>query len=119
VRAMRVQVLPDRAAVAGDCGVVAPCWVSIFPSSGVDAPARTTLPAAFAAVRNGAGQVLVVRRVDGGNRDLPRRPDRGGRDGRAGGDPRGRKESGVRIALAGLSGDRYLSARSRASGRSE
>ena len=71
VRAMRVQVLPDRAAVAGDCGVVAPCWVSIFPSSGVDAPARTTLPAAFAAVRNGAGQVLVVRRFDGGNWDLP------------------------------------------------
>jgi hypothetical protein len=119
VRAMRVQVLPDRAAVAGDCGVVAPCWVSIFPSSGVDAPARTTLPAAFAAVRNGAGQVLVVRRVDGGNWDLP-----GGQIevGETAGQAVIRevaKEPGVRIALAGLSGDRYISARSRASGRSE
>jgi 8-oxo-dGTP pyrophosphatase MutT (NUDIX family) len=89
------------------------------PAPASTPPARTTLSTAFAAVRNGAGQVLVVRRFDGGNWDLP-----GGRIevGETAGQAVIRevaKESGVRIALAGLSGDRYLSARSRASGRSE
>jgi 8-oxo-dGTP diphosphatase len=67
----------------------------------------------------GSEKQIVVRRLDGGNWDLP-----GGRIevGETAGQAVIRevaKESGVRIALAGLSGDRYLSARSRASGRSE
>jgi 8-oxo-dGTP pyrophosphatase MutT (NUDIX family) len=37
-----------------------------------DAPrAHGLLPAAFATVRNPAGQVLMVRRIDDGNRELP------------------------------------------------
>ena len=34
-------------------------------------PAQDVLPAAFAAVRNSAGEILLVRRVDDGNWELP------------------------------------------------
>jgi len=100
-----VQVLPDRAAAAGDPGVVASVLGLDLLQLRRRRP-RTTLPTAFAAVRNAAGQVLVVRRIDGGNWDLP-----GGQIevGETAGQAVIRevaKESGVRIALAGLSDDR-------------
>ena len=66
--------------------------------------ARDVLVAAFAAIRNAAGEVLVVRRIDDGNWELP-----GGRI--EVGDPavqavirEAAEESGVTIALTGLSG---------------
>jgi 8-oxo-dGTP pyrophosphatase MutT (NUDIX family) len=70
-----------------------------------DAPrAHGLLPAAFATVRNPAGQVLMVRRIDDGNWELP-----GGRVevGETVAEAVIREvaeESGVDIALTGLSG---------------
>jgi mutator protein MutT len=66
--------------------------------------AHDVLPAAFAAVRNVAGEVLVVRRIDDGNWELP-----GGRIdvGESAAQAVIREvaeESGVTIALIGLSG---------------
>lgn len=66
--------------------------------------AHDLLPAAFAAVRNAAGQVLLVRRIDDGNWELP-----GGRIevGETAGQAVIREvaeESGVAIVLATLSG---------------
>ena len=66
--------------------------------------AHDVLPAAFAAVRNGAGEVLMVRRIDDGYWELP-----GGRVevGETVGQALVREvaeESGVMIALTGLSG---------------
>ena len=66
--------------------------------------AHDVLPAAFAAVRNVAGEVLVVRRIDDGNWELP-----GGRIdvGESAAQAVIREvaeESGVTIALLGLSG---------------
>ena len=66
--------------------------------------AHDVLPAAFAAVRNDAGEVLLVRRIDDGFWELP-----GGRVevGESAADAVIREvaeESGVTIALTGLSG---------------
>ena len=66
--------------------------------------AHDVLPAAFAAVRNVAGEVLVVRRIDDGNWELP-----GGRIdvGESAAQAVIREvaeESGVTITLTGLSG---------------
>ena len=66
--------------------------------------AHDVLPAAFAAVRNGAGEVLLVRRIDDGYWELP-----GGRIdvGESAAQAVIREvaeESGVTIALTGLSG---------------
>lgn len=66
--------------------------------------AHDVLPAAFAAVRNGAGALLLVRRIDDGNWELP-----GGRVevGETVGEALVREvaeESGVTIVLTGLSG---------------
>ena len=66
--------------------------------------AQDVLPAAFAAVRNATRQVLLVRRIDDGNWELP-----GGRieAGETAGDAVTREvaqESGVAIVLTGLSG---------------
>ena len=66
--------------------------------------AQDVLPAAFAAVRNAADQVLLVRRIDDGNWELP-----GGRIevGETAADAVTREvaaESGVAIVLTGLSG---------------
>jgi ADP-ribose pyrophosphatase YjhB (NUDIX family) len=62
------------------------------------------LPAAFAAVRNSAGELLLVRRIDDGNWELP-----GGRIevGESAGDTVVREvaeESGISIGLTGLAG---------------
>ena len=65
---------------------------------------QDVLPAAFAAVRNAAGEILLVRRIDDGNWELP-----GGRveAGETAGTAVVREvaeESGIRIALTALSG---------------
>jgi ADP-ribose pyrophosphatase YjhB (NUDIX family) len=65
---------------------------------------QDVLPAAFAAVRNAAGEILLVRRIDDGNWELP-----GGRVevGETAGTAVVREvaeESGIRIALMALSG---------------
>ena len=66
--------------------------------------AHDVLPAAFAAVRNGAGELLLVRRIDDGNWELP-----GGRIevGESAGATVVREvaeESGISIELTGLAG---------------
>ena len=66
--------------------------------------AHDVLPAAFAAVRNSAGELLLVRRIDDGNWELP-----GGRIevGESAGDTVVREvaeESGISIGLTGLAG---------------
>ncbi len=66
--------------------------------------AHDVLPAAFAAVRNGAGELLLVRRIDDGNWELP-----GGRIevGETVAEALVREvaeESGVTVVLTGLSG---------------
>ena len=76
----------------------------VLPGSERAPRAHNVLPAAFAAVRNVAGEVLVVRRIDDGNWELP-----GGRIevGEAAVQAVIREvaeESGVTITLTGLSG---------------
>jgi hypothetical protein len=91
-----VQVLPDRAAVAGDRGVVAP----VLGLDLLQLRRRRPPPALRCRPRRGGSQ----RRRPGtgraprrrGELRPARRPDRGGRDSRAGGDLRGRQ--GVRGA---------------------
>ena len=66
--------------------------------------AHDVLPAAFAAVRNSAGRLLLVRRIDDGNWELP-----GGRIevGESAGQAVAREvaeESGISIELTGLAG---------------
>jgi 8-oxo-dGTP pyrophosphatase MutT (NUDIX family) len=66
--------------------------------------AHDVLPAAFAAVRNGAGEVLVVRRIDDGNWELPGGRIEVGESAAQAVIREVAEESGVTIALTGLSG---------------
>lgn len=66
--------------------------------------AHDVLPAAFAAVRNVAGEVLVVRRVDDGNWELPGGRIEVGESAAQAVIREVAEESGVTITLTGLSG---------------
>jgi 8-oxo-dGTP pyrophosphatase MutT (NUDIX family) len=66
--------------------------------------AHDVLAAAFAAVRNAAGEVLVVRRIDDGNWELPGGRIEVGESAVQAVIREVAEESGVTIALTGLSG---------------
>jgi 8-oxo-dGTP pyrophosphatase MutT (NUDIX family) len=66
--------------------------------------AHDVLPAAFAAVRNRAGQLLLVRRIDDGNWELPGGRIEVGESAAATVVREVAEESGIAIALTGLSG---------------
>ena len=66
--------------------------------------AHDVLPAAFAAVRNVAGEVLLVRRIDDGNWELPGGRIEVGESAAQAVIREVAEESGVAIALIGLSG---------------
>ncbi len=71
----------------------------------LDAPrAHDVLPAAFAAVRNVVGDVLMVRRIDDGNWELPGGRIEVGESAAQAVVREVHEESGVRIAITGLSG---------------
>jgi 8-oxo-dGTP pyrophosphatase MutT (NUDIX family) len=65
---------------------------------------QDVLPAAFAAVRNASGEILLVRRIDDGNWELPGGRVEVGETAGAAVVREVREESGVPIALAALSG---------------
>jgi len=70
-----------------------------------DAPhAHDLLPAAFAAVRNAAGQVLLVRRIDDGNWELPGGRIEVGETARQAVIREVAEESGITIELTTISG---------------
>ena len=66
--------------------------------------AHDLLPAAFAAVRNDAGQVLLVRRIDDGNWELPGGRVEVGETARQAVVREVAEESGISIELTALSG---------------
>jgi 8-oxo-dGTP pyrophosphatase MutT (NUDIX family) len=66
--------------------------------------AHDLLPAAFAAVRNAAGQVLLVRRIDDGNWELPGGRVEVGETARQAVVREVAEESGISIELTALSG---------------
>ena len=66
--------------------------------------AHDVLPAAFAAVRNGAGQLLLVRRIDDGNWELPGGRIEVGESVTAAVIREVAEESGIAITLTGLAG---------------
>ncbi|MEU7812997.1 NUDIX domain-containing protein [Pseudonocardia sp. NPDC049154] len=66
--------------------------------------AHDVLPAAFAAVRNGAGRLLLVRRIDDGNWELPGGRIEVGESVNEAVIREVAEESGITIALTGLAG---------------
>ena len=66
--------------------------------------AHDVLPAAFAAVRNSSGELLLVRRIDDGNWELPGGRIEVGESAAQAVIREVAEESGVSIVLTGLSG---------------